>query len=348
MHSFNETLFSRFTCQRWLGRNIEDGATEKTMLGFPLPSHTSINDIVRKSQQGRSSSIGRHWTRAGDNKDENLNSEELQQLLGENINNFVRLCYRPTQEYHEEDNDDDDETLCVTIDNSQSTPTTMTFKDNAKPKQNSVNITLSKKYTANTLCLPSRHNLRHGGYNNSLNIQHREANKLLFGERQLMWTLQQIFYYGFKNRGRSSFRKQIFFWDYIQRIQLELKLAMSSHNFKTSHITEEEQATALLSSHVHINKKFDKRFVELVETISLKAPNVGKDGKMLIFLAVSLRDHLLNPHFVRLLSRPNLAKQFYENSSFFLNTARTAFLIQILATLDDTKVPIDSSFTKGL
>ena len=80
--------------------------------------------------------------------------------------------------------------------------------------------------------------------------------------------MTQIFYYGFKNR--RTFRKQNFIWDYILRVQCELK------HLSVTNIPSFE-------------KKNVNDFVELVDKITNNAANYGKDMKLHLFILVSLR-----------------------------------------------------------
>jgi hypothetical protein len=164
---------------------------------------------------------------------------------------------------------------------------------------------------------------------------------LLLGERQLLWTLQQIFYYGFKNRGRSSFRKQIFLWDYILRVHVELKLC-SNKSGPTQDQSPSGQGLSLQA------KGYRDRFITLVDEISSKASCWGKEGKFTLFLLISLRDRLLGPHFLRLLSRPSTAQQFYDSNSFLRELTLNTFLNQILTSFNEMRLIVEPSLTKGL
>lgn len=74
--------------------------------------------------------------------------------------------------------------------------------------------------------------------------------------------MNQIFYYGFKNR--RSFRKT-FVWDLILQVQCELKNLRSN-----------------ISANVN-------EFVEFVEKITNNTANYGKDMKLQVFILASLR-----------------------------------------------------------
>lgn len=89
---------------------------------------------------------------------------------------------------------------------------------------------------------------------------------LFFGEKKFLWIMTQVFYYGFKNR--KSFRRQTFIWDYILRVQCELKLNQSTSINEQNHIDE---------------------FINLVDLITNKTDTYGKDMKFQLFIFLSLR-----------------------------------------------------------
>ncbi|CAG2182451.1 unnamed protein product, partial [Oppiella nova] len=87
----------KFQCNRWFGRNIEEGSTERVLIGELLTG--SVSEILKKSgHPTRSSSIGRNWTRSitndqYDNKETTFCAQELQTLLGENVNQIMKYYY---------------------------------------------------------------------------------------------------------------------------------------------------------------------------------------------------------------------------------------------------------------
>ena len=278
----------RFPCNKWFGRNIEDGATERIMIGELMVEGTCIGDVMKKSRHPvRSSSIGRNWTRNSNQEEEeelHMSADELQQRLGEIVNNLVRFYYS----------------------HLSSGGGVKLLTSNGSPSRASCS-------TLSALNSPTNH--------------HQTLLKLLFASKQLLPTLQLIFYHGFKNRARSSFRKQLFLWDYLLRLQMELKLLMNGN----------QEA-----------KEEEKRFVNLIESISSKAPNWGKDGKLQLFLLATLRDKLWSVFLPLLSSRPSLLAQFYTTSSFLRDASLLTFLLQLLSTFKDIHLFLDPSITNGI
>ncbi|RWS05158.1 DENN domain-containing protein 5A-like protein [Dinothrombium tinctorium] len=296
----------KFSCNRWFGRNIEDGATERLLIG-QLMVNCSIGDVIKNSQQGRSSSIGRHWSRTVETyKDEQLDVEELQEKLGEIINQIVRLYYSS----HEQEGNSENKAERLSSSPSKRNGHTLSIKTSCSTLANCY-----KQYSRPSISVS--------------NLSEPNFLHLLLGEKQLIWTLQEIFYYGFKNRGRSSFRKQIFLWDFLLRVQCELKLLNSS------------------SSSDQQLHEIKNRFISLIDDISAKAANWGKDGKFHLFLIISIRDHLLT-HFLKILKKPIFSHQFYESNSFLRDNILNNFLLELLSTFNEMKLVIESSVTKCL
>nr|AYV89282.1 DENN domain-containing 5B isoform X1 [Tetranychus evansi] len=294
----------KFVCHRWFGRNIEDGATERVLLG-EVVSNSCIGEILKKSQT-RSSSIGRHWARSTSGyREESLEVQELQQMLGEIVNEMVRLYYNhygQTFNNHSTKNDHHRNLYLSPLKKNVARPT------RNHPSRSSNNLSTST-YSSRL-------------FNNRSSIHQKTLVTLIFGEKQLLWTLLQIFYYDFKRRSRSSFRKQIFLWDYLLAIICELKISET-------------------------REPVMDKMISLVETISVEAANWGKDSKFQLFLILSIRDHYLTK-FLKYLSKPHMASQYYEANSFLRNPILMTSLLQILGTFDEMKLSIDSSFTKGL
>ncbi|XP_057340545.1 DENN domain-containing protein 5A isoform X2 [Microplitis mediator] len=79
----------KFPCGRWLGRGIDDGSTERLLVGGLVPKNIDNDELVETCStppRCRSPSIPR-------NK-QNLSSDELQHVLGEAVNAIVKFHYR--------------------------------------------------------------------------------------------------------------------------------------------------------------------------------------------------------------------------------------------------------------
>lgn len=100
---------------------------------------------------------------------------------------------------------------------------------------------------------------------------------LLFGQNKFLWILMQIFYYGFRNH--RSFRRRTFLWDYLLRVQCELKLMIAALNTGNEDVRKSDR-----------NEIFS--FINLIDSITDKADTYGKDLKFELFLLISLRFEL--------------------------------------------------------
>lgn len=81
----------RFPCGRWLGRGIDDGSTERLLVGQLVPRTVDSEELVeacRTPPRARSPSINRPEIRPTD----------IQHQLGNCVNAIVKWHYRPSRE----------------------------------------------------------------------------------------------------------------------------------------------------------------------------------------------------------------------------------------------------------
>lgn len=81
----------RFPCGRWLGRGIDDGSTERLLVGQLVPRTVDSEELVeacRTPPRARSPSIHRPEIRPSD----------IQHQLGNCVNAIVKWHYRPSRE----------------------------------------------------------------------------------------------------------------------------------------------------------------------------------------------------------------------------------------------------------
>jgi hypothetical protein len=214
----------------------------------------SISEVLKKTNQ-RSSSIGRNWTRNSDqfNKEESFTVEDLQTMLGENVNQIMKYYFNAQNNSNTISN------------NSNNTNTEELIDLNAKSLSPKI-INISNAYNSRTTISATLSQVGKRSSNRNYSQSGKNLINLIFGERKLLWILTQIFYYGFKNRGRSSFRKQNYLWDYLLRVQCELKITRQTRNVDNCDL-----------------------FIDLIDSITNNAPNYGKDGKFRLFLLISIR-----------------------------------------------------------
>ncbi|XP_054154674.1 DENN domain-containing protein 5A-like [Oppia nitens] len=341
----------KFSCNRWLGRSIDDGSTECVIIGDLLSG--SISDILKKyGPPSRSSSIGRNWSRSVANINNNISDfydgsdrlaspQELQTLLGESINQLIKYYYTMSSITTTT------ATTTATADDMppsrhQSTTTTTT----GTPPQSSSNRQQQQRYlttqrTGGSSSSSSSSSRLCGGTGGTV----RHIAQLVFGDRRLLWILTQIFYYGFKNRSRSSFRKQSYLWDFLLRVNCELKISRTT---TTTTTTTRQSASTAAATAAAMDAAGGDALIQLVDSITDRAIHYGKDQKFQLFLALSIRDHQLSPTFLKVLSRPSLCHLFYENQSFLRDVTLLTFLYQVLNTFNDIQLSFEPSLTKGL
>ncbi|XP_046915530.2 DENN domain containing pinstripe [Dermatophagoides farinae] len=284
----------KFECGKWLGKNMEDGSIERMLIGEPVSG--TINDHIKRGNHSRSSSIGRNWSRSGETnntKEDKYSIEDLQSSLGESINQIMKLYFSEKNRHtHAVD---------IAMPNNKSIKSVNIYQQR---------IISNSSFTLNKINRCSKNSM------NNVNMI-----GLFFGQRKFLWIITQVFYYGFKNR--RSFRRQTFIWDYLLRIQCELKLTNSKD-----------------SNH--------QDFIQLIDDISTKADTYGKDMKFQLFIFISLRDHKLTPSFLKLLLRPQLLQLHYEMESFLRDQTLLTFLTQILNTFNEIELKLDKNVTKNL
>lgn len=81
----------KFPCGRWLGRGIDDGSTERLLIGQLVPRTVDSEDLVeacRTPPRARSPSVQRPEIRPMD----------IQHKLGDIVNAIVKWHYRPSRE----------------------------------------------------------------------------------------------------------------------------------------------------------------------------------------------------------------------------------------------------------
>ena len=343
----------RFQCNRWLGKNIDDGAVEFIVNGEPIANEKAI-DHLKKSLLAKGSSIGRQLTNyakafESERIVESVEPDELKDLLGKSVNLITRLYGHSPLPKNLIRGDRAD--LNSSVDkkylnnlmikklsnklfdlNGQDSKSSKSGRLLANPLQSPMK-TLKVKHQSE-LSKPNRANM--------LRLQ-QSLVRLLFGDRQLIWVLNEIFYYDFKNKRKSSFKKQQFVWDFVICIQLELKLLLKERSYLSPNRSAIEPAGILSQT----EDDFKLLYVELVDKISSKAPLVGKDGKMKLFLLVSLREHLLSK-FIEFMENESLTPLYYGLNAFLVDANKSNFLKQILNSLNEINFLLDPSFTKGL
>lgn len=343
----------RFQCNRWLGKNIDDGACEFLVNGEQIANEKAV-DHLKKSLMSKGSSIGRQLTNyakafESERIVESVELDELRDLLGKSVNLITRLYGHSALPKNLIRGDLAD--LNSSVDKKYSNNLMIKKLSNKLFDLNGQESAKSPKAgrptgvpqsPMKTLKVKHQSDMSKPNRANMLRLQQGLV-RLLFGDRQLIWVLNEIFYFDFKNKRKSSFKKQQFVWDFVLCIQLELKLMLKERNY-LSPTVDRSAMTPILGRNEDDLKRL---YVELVDKISSKAPLVGKDGKMKLFLLVSLREHLLSK-FIEFMENQSLTPLYYGPNAFLVDANKSNFLKQILNSLNEINFLLDASFTKGL
>ncbi|XP_066966304.1 DENN domain-containing protein 5B isoform X2 [Macrobrachium rosenbergii] len=86
----------KFPCGRWLGRGIDDGSLERILVGELVPCHVTSDDLVescRTPPRCRSPNVP-----GPRRSDLRLSIPDIQQHLGDSVNNLVKYFYKPEKE----------------------------------------------------------------------------------------------------------------------------------------------------------------------------------------------------------------------------------------------------------
>ncbi|XP_066992829.2 DENN domain-containing protein 5B [Anabrus simplex] len=85
----------KFPCGRWLGRGIDDGSTERLLVGELVPQHIDSEELVescRTPPRCRSPSVPRRPSET------RPSIPDIQRMLGDAVNNIVKFYYRRKHE----------------------------------------------------------------------------------------------------------------------------------------------------------------------------------------------------------------------------------------------------------
>ncbi|XP_056642345.1 DENN domain-containing protein 5B [Diorhabda sublineata] len=90
----------KFPCGRWLGRGVDDGSTERLLVGSLMSKKEELEDITVKSSTG---SLGRSTPRSRSPAiapRTEMKSSQIQHMLGDCVNKIIKWHHRRTSERH--------------------------------------------------------------------------------------------------------------------------------------------------------------------------------------------------------------------------------------------------------
>ncbi|XP_064490137.1 DENN domain-containing protein 5B-like isoform X2 [Ornithodoros turicata] len=233
----------KFPCGRWLGKGIDDGSTERLLVAELVPPTVDTEELMetcRTPPRCRSPSVPRRPS------EPRLTIPEIQQLLGDAVNNIVKYYYKPERERG--------------------------------------NLTI-----------------------------------LLCGELGLVYCLEQVFLYGFKD---TRFFRHVYLWDFFVKVK--------------EYFEEQTRDDDVWQTYIRLVNKVDR------------APHtVGKDGKFQLFICLAARDHFLHQMLQDIAVTP-ITVTMFEEGSFLRDPALVTFLVQILESLSEFCIVLESSLMRGL
>ncbi|XP_028409168.1 DENN domain-containing protein 5B-like isoform X2 [Dendronephthya gigantea] len=149
---------------------------------------------------------------------------------------------------------------------------------------------------------------------------------LLCGENGLCDSLDQVFQCGFKSS--RLFQKNFFIWDFIEKVYMYLN---------------SEEGSFILTEQRHAKLSF----CSVVQKINDASQTVGKDGKFQTLICLGARDHLLEEWFP-LISVCPVTTHMYEQNSFLRDKDMIQFLVDVLRSLVEFNIVLESSLLKGI
>ncbi|KAF5302317.1 hypothetical protein FQA39_LY10356 [Lamprigera yunnana] len=167
--------------------------------------------------------------------------------------------------------------------------------------------------------------------------RHTTLTALLCGESGLVHCLELVFLLGFKSA--RLFARNHYLWDYFVRVkeQFEVDLLERGSGNRTSSLECNHQETIAVW----------RCYCHLVDEIHGASQALGKDGKLQLFICLSVREHLLHRMLLPMAAcRATL--DMYEENSFLRNRGLLTFLRQILLPLDELDVVLENSVTHGI
>ncbi|XP_077493630.1 DENN domain containing pinstripe isoform X6 [Amblyomma americanum] len=240
----------KFPCGRWLGRGIDDGSTERLLVAELVPADVDNEELMeacRTPPRCRSPSVPRRPS------EPRLTIPEIQQLLGDAVNNIVKYFYKSERERG--------------------------------------NLTI-----------------------------------LLCGELGLVYCLEQVFLYGFKD---TRFFRHVYLWEYFVKVKEYFESALQDN-------MEDERPNHVWRCYCHLANKVERA-----------SHTMGKDGKFQLFICLAAREHFLHQMMFDLAACPVTATM-YEERSFLRDPNLVVFLVQILEALSEFDIALESSITRGV
>ncbi|CAN8023065.1 unnamed protein product, partial [Ixodes persulcatus] len=241
----------RFPCGRWLGKGIDDGSTERLLVAEMVPADVDNEELMeacRTPPRCRSPSVPRRPS------EPRLTVPEIQQLLGDAVNNIVKYFYKSERERG--------------------------------------NLTI-----------------------------------LLCGELGLVYCLEQVFLYGFKD---TRFFRHIYLWEYFVKVKEFFESVLQDGP------EEDERPNEVWRGYCRLANKVDRA-----------SHTMGKDGKFQLFICLAAREHLLHQLLFELAACPVTASM-YEERSFLREPGLVMFLVQILEALAEFDITLEASITRGV
>ncbi|XP_071359109.1 DENN domain-containing protein 5B isoform X1 [Trachinotus anak] len=153
---------------------------------------------------------------------------------------------------------------------------------------------------------------------------------LLCGENSLVAALEQFFHHGFKSA--RLFQKTVFVWDFVEKAVAYMESA--------DQMGDLQETAQPLGMTCH-------SLCHYINSINSTPRSIGKDGKFQLLVCLGARDRLL-PQWLPLLVECPVILRMYEDTALLRDRTTVNALIEVLETLHDFPITLESSLVKGI
>ncbi|XP_047452869.1 DENN domain-containing protein 5B-like isoform X2 [Mugil cephalus] len=153
---------------------------------------------------------------------------------------------------------------------------------------------------------------------------------LLCGDGGLVLSLEKFLLHGFKSN--RLFQRNVFVWDFVEKAVVSMETADQMGDLHGSTLTKGAPCDSLC---LYVN------------AINASPRNIGKEGKLQLFVCLGIRDRLLS-QWLPLLAECPLTARTYEDGALLRDRAAVHSLSRILHTLNEFSITLETALVKGV
>ncbi|KAL0265507.1 UNVERIFIED_CONTAM: hypothetical protein PYX00_010836 [Menopon gallinae] len=321
----------RFPCGRYLGKSIDDGSTERLLVGelLKVSEPESVDNSGNTNTppvQCRSPMMSRRDTR--------LSVAEVQHMIGDSVNNIVKYFHRFTTTRQRENCASLTPLLCGDMGLVHSLEQAFLYGFKAT-RLFGRNLYLWDYFTRVKEQFDS---LLHESHHSAKKVEHGSLERCSLNNNAEKKDSE------FEARPKERLNDHIPRSMTVRAISCDRR---SGSQVLSSMSRDRERSADRGHVPVTTNTQIIEKYCELIQRIENSNRTFGKDGKFQRFICFAVRDHILHRMLTPLAaSRPTL--EMYEDNSFLRNSNLRSFLYDILRSLDEYDFFLESSITSGI